>query len=338
MDCSRFLMQGASLRSVSRCQCGACTTRIAGRPAHNNLLGAVILRLKMRLPSARDLSKFKTRCPDTRTALEHIGGDGWGEIAASRLSLLGLLIKYPAIEMELEIFVELSAAIAPRFYSIASSPIVSPRVADLIVGTIRAPAWSGVGEHQGFASGHMRGVAKGESVFGYIRSPNPPFVPPADPATPMILIGPGTGFAPFRGFLQERASGTDSGAATSGPIHLFFGCKHPDHDWLCREEMESWAASGLITLHRAYSALADFPYAYVQHALSAAGETLWPLIEGGAHIYICGDGKRMAPAVRDAFLTMHIAQTGADRDAASDWLETMIDGGRYHQDVYGFGK
>ncbi|MFM9853029.1 MAG: bifunctional cytochrome P450/NADPH--P450 reductase [Sphingomonadaceae bacterium] len=274
-----------------------------------------------------------TRCPHTRAALEQMSGDGWAQVAASRLSLLGLLVKHPAIEMELETFVELSAAIAPRFYSIASSPIVSPGIADLIVGTLRAPAWSGVGEHQGFASGHMRGVMAGETVFGYVRSPNPPFVPPADPATPMILIGPGTGFAPFRGFLQERAS-----SPASGPIHLFFGCKHPEHDWLCRDEMEGWVASGLITLHRAYSSLADFPHAYVQHALSAAGATLWPLIEGGAHIYICGDGKRMAPAVRDAFLGLNMSQTGGNRDVASDWLEAMIDGGRYHQDVYGFGK
>ena len=65
---------------------------------------------------------------------------------------------------------------------------------------------------------------------------------------------------------------------------------------------------------------------------------MWPLIEGGAQIYICGDGKRMAPGVRDAFIAMHMAQTGGDRDAASTWLEDMIDGGRYHQDVYGFGK
>ncbi len=274
-----------------------------------------------------------TRCPDTRGKLDRLGGDGWGEVAETRLSLLGLLLKYPAIEMELEQFVELCAAIAPRFYSIASSPGAEPGIADLIVGTMRAPAWSGVGEHQGFASSHMRDLAAGEHVFGYVRRPNPAFAPPSDPATPMILIGPGTGFAPFRGFLQQRAA-----TPGSGPVHLFFGCKHPEHDLLCRDEMQGWQTSGLATIHLAHSALEGHPHPYVQHALAAAGDAIWTLIEAGAQIYVCGDGRNMAPAVRDALIDICEAKQGCDRDAASQWLEGLIDSGRYHQDVYGFGK
>jgi cytochrome P450/NADPH-cytochrome P450 reductase len=264
-------------------------------------------------------------------------GDGWAEVAESRLSLLGLLVKFPAIEIELESFVELSSAIQPRFYSIASSPLAIPDAADLIVGTMRAPAWSGVGEHQGFASSHMRDLAPGESVFGYVRAPNPAFAPPVDASVPMILIGPGTGFAPFRGFLEERAAQRARGIAT-GPIHLFFGCKHPDHDWLCRAEMEAWQGSGLVQLHLAHSGVADYPHAYVQHALAAAGDAIWPLLEKGAQVYVCGDGKNMAPAVREALIDIHELHTGAARDAASEWLEALIETDRYHQDVYGFGK
>ena len=278
-----------------------------------------------------------TRCPNTKAELERLNGEAWHEVAEARLSLLGLLVKYPAIEMDLESFVELSAAISPRFYSIASSPLASPDVADLIVGTMRAPAWSGVGEHQGFASSHMRDLAAGDAVFGYVRSPNPPFAPPEDVTVPVIMIGPGTGFAPFRGFLQERAA-QSVGGATTGPIHLFFGCKHPEHDWLCRDEMEGWQASGLATIHLAHSAVADHAHAYVQHALMGAADTIWPLIERGAQIFVCGDGRRMAPAVREAFIDMHEAKTGGNRDAASAWLEGLIDADRYHQDVYGFGK
>lgn len=277
-----------------------------------------------------------TQCPHTRAKLERMAGEDWPQVAASRLSLLGLLVSHPAIEMGLDQFVELSSAIAPRFYSIASSPLALPGAVDLIVGTLRAPAWSGVGEHQGFASSHMRDLAPGEAVFGYVRRPNPPFVPPADPSIPMILIGPGTGFAPFRGFLQQRAAECATGART-GPIHLFFGCKHPDHDWLCRAEMERWQSDGLLTLHRAHSALAGHPHRYVQHALAAAGGTVWPLIESGAQLYVCGDGKHMAPAVRETLIALHEARAGAGHDAASQWLEQLIDSGRYHQDVYGFG-
>ena len=279
-----------------------------------------------------------TRCPHTRADLERLNGEGWQTgVADTRLSLLGLLLKYPAIEMDLEQFVELSSAIAPRFYSIASSPLVSPDTADLIVGTMKAPAWSGVGEHQGFASTHMRDLAPGDAVFGYVRAPNPPFAPPVDASVPMILVGPGTGFAPFRGFLQER-SRQKAGGIPVGPIHLFFGSKHPDHDWLCRAEMEGWAADGIVILHLAHSAVEGHPHAYVQHALAAAGDALWPLLEAGAQVFVCGDGRHMAPAVREALIDIHEAKTGSTRDVASQWLEALIDTGRYHQDVYGFGK
>lgn len=286
---------------------------------------------------AIDAALAVTRCPHTRAELEKIGGDGWTAVSKNRLSLLGLLVKFPAIEMTLEQFVELSSAIAPRFYSIASSPLASPDAVDLIVGTLRAPAWSGVGEHQGFASTHMRDLMPGDAVFGYVRKPNPAFAPPADATVPMILIGPGTGFAPFRGFLEERAAQKAKGIAV-GPIHLFFGCKHPDHDWLCRAEMERWRDEGLVTLHLAYSAVADYPHVYVQHAMAAAGDTLWPLLQHDAQIFVCGDGRNMAPAVREALIDMCERQDGVDRDTASSWLERLIEDGRYHQDVYGFGK
>ena len=285
---------------------------------------------------ALEAGKRVTHCPHTQRALATMDDD-WTTTAQTRLSLLGLLVKFPAIEMGLESFVELSSAVAPRFYSIASSPLVNPHAADLIVGTTRAPAWSGIGEHQGFASTHMRDLKSGDAVFGYVRSPNPPFVPPSDPATPTILVGPGTGFAPFRGFIQQRAAERAGGHAT-GPIHLFFGCKHPDHDWLCGDEMRGWEADGLITLHRAFSAVPDFPHAYVQDAMAAAADTIWPLLESVAQVFVCGDGRNMAPAVRDTLIAICAAKRGIDHDAASQWLEQMIEDGRYHQDVYGFGK
>ena len=278
------------------------------------------------------MAKDATRCPHTSRELAAMDDD-WTTTAQTRLSLLGLLVKFPAIEMTLESFVELSSAVAPRFYSIASAPVLSARKVDLIVGTTRAPAWSGVGEHQGFASTHMRDLHHGDAVFGYVRRPNPPFVPPADARTPMILVGPGTGFAPFRGFLQQRAAGQ-----ATAPIHLFFGCKHPDHDWLCGDEMRGWEADGLITLHRAFSAVPDFPYAYVQDAMAAAADVLWPLLAADAQVFVCGDGRNMAPAVRDTLIAICAAGRGIDHDAASQWLEQMIEDGRYHQDVYGFGK
>jgi cytochrome P450/NADPH-cytochrome P450 reductase len=278
------------------------------------------------------------RCPHTRGQLGPLAGETYdAEIAAKRVSLLDLMERFPAIELTAAEFVELSAPIQPRFYSIASSPLAMPDRVELLVGTLSAPAWSGVGHHQGFASTYMRDVAPGDQVLGFLRSPNPPFAPAADAAVPMILIGPGTGFAPFRGFLQERAAQKAAGQAVA-PSLLFYGCRHPDHDWFYRDEMERWAADGVAELHLAFSSLPEHPYRFVQDALWAEQEKVWAAIQAGAQIYVCGDGRFMAPAVRDALIRIKAQQEGTTHTHASDWLEALIEDGRYHQDVFGFGK
>ncbi|NNM76894.1 cytochrome P450 [Sphingomonas sp. ID1715] len=285
---------------------------------------------------ALELIARHTRCPNSRAELTEMEGQ-WDDYAARRLTVLDLLDLVQGAELPLDGFVELSAAIAPRFYSIASSPLTSADRVDLIVGTTKAPAWSGLGEHQGFASSYMRDVQPGDEVFGYVRSPNPPFAPPAVPATPMILIGPGTGFAPLRGFLQERAAQKAAGTPT-GNMLLFFGCRHPDHDWLCRDEVERWAADGLVQPFLAFSTVRKHPWRYVQDALLAEQERVWTALKNGAHVFVCGDGRFMAPAVREALIAIHGTMEGTDHAHSSAWLEELMETGRYHQDVFGFGK
>ncbi|MES1973518.1 MAG: cytochrome P450 [Pseudomonadota bacterium] len=279
----------------------------------------------------------QTRCPDTKHELARLEEAFDAEVGSKRLSLLDLLDQHPAAELSLDSMVELSAAISPRFYSIASSPLVSPDVAELIVGTMAAPAWSGLGEHRGFASGYMQNVAPGDQVFGYVRRPNPPFAPPTDPGVPMILIGPGTGFAPLRGFIQERAAQKAAGREVAASL-LFFGCRHPDHDWLCRDEIESWARDGVIDPYLAFSAVESHPWKFVQDALWAEQERVWAALRAGAQIFLCGDGRFMAPAVRDTLIRIQMQQAGDEHAQGSAWLEDMIEGGRFHQDVFGFGK
>ena len=280
----------------------------------------------------RALEIVTSRCPDTQAKLAALAADYDEAVAGKRLTLIDLLEAYPAAELSLDQFVELSAPIAPRFYSIASSPLVSLDAADLIVGTTVAPAWSGLGEHRGFASSYMAGVEPGAEVFGYVRRPSPPFAPPEDSATPMILIGPGTGFAPLRGFMQEQEARGGSRAL------LFFGCRHPDHDWFCRAEMEAWRDKGLAELFLAFSAVPSHPWRFVQDALWAEQERVWAALEAGAQVFLCGDGRFMAPAVRDALIRIWMQQVGGEHAQGSAWLEQMIEEGRFHQDVFGFGK
>nr|MBA3898449.1 reductase [Sphingomonadaceae bacterium] len=148
-----------------------------------------------------------------------------------------------------------------------------------------------------------------------------------------VLIGPGTGFAPLRGFIQERAA-----LNATAPCHLFSGARHPDHDWLCRDEMESWAADGVIELHLAFSALDGHPHRFVQDALWGARDAVWDAVTDGGQIFLCGDGRVMAPAVRDTLIRIHADKAGGGHGEGSAWLEGLIEDGVYHQDVFGFGK
>jgi cytochrome P450/NADPH-cytochrome P450 reductase len=255
-------------------------------------------------------------------------------IADRRVTAFDVLAKYPDIGLGLEGLLDLCAAIRPRFYSISSSPLDGAQHASLTVGTLLAPAWSGIGQYRGFASSYLMGVAPGDTVLGYVRRPNPAFAPPADPRLPMLLIGPGTGIAPLRGFLRERAAQHRAGEPVGRSL-LFYGCRHPDHDWFYRDEMQAWQTDGVASLHLAFSSQEGHPHRFVQDALLDAADAVWDAIEDGAPIYVCGDGRFMAPAVRAALIGICQAKQGISHEAASAWLESLIQNGVYHQDVFG---
>jgi cytochrome P450/NADPH-cytochrome P450 reductase len=149
----------------------------------------------------------------------------------------------------------------------------------------------------------------------------------------MILIGPGTGIAPLRGFLAERAAQQAVGEQAA-PAKVFCGCRHPDHDWLYRDELTAWERAGIAELHPAFSAVPGHPYRLVQEAIAADGDQIWAAIEDGAHIYVCGDGKHMAPAVRAALARIYRQHTGGSAEDAEKWLGQLENEGRYQQDVF----
>jgi cytochrome P450/NADPH-cytochrome P450 reductase len=283
-----------------------------------------------------------TRCPVTTKELTKLAADDeeakqafTRDVTDKRISVYDLLMRYPAIELTLEGLLEMTSAIRPRFYSISSSPLALPDAINLTVGTVAAPAWSGSGFYQGVASSHLRSVKAGEEILGFVRRPNPPFAPPEDPETPLILIGPGTGFAPLRGFLQERAAQRAKGIETSTAL-LFYGCRHPEHDWFYRDEMREWEESGVAEVHCAFSSSDTSPHRFVQEAIWAAREQVWGAVEGNGMVFVCGDGRFMAPAVRETLIRIHMEKRGTSLEQSSEWLEGMIEGGRYHQDVFGF--
>ena len=253
-------------------------------------------------------------------------------IADKRVTLLDVVTRHD-IPLDLDHLLEACGAIRPRFYSISSSPLEGGGQVALTVGTINAPAWSGAGLYEGMASSYMRGLAPGHTVTGFVRRPNPPFAPPDDPAVPMILICAGTGIAPFRGFLAERAAQRRAGTDVA-PSLLFYGCRHPAHDLFYADELAAWERDGVVTLRTAFS-VAPAPDRFVQDALWSARREVWEMQRDGGIIYVCGDGRFMAPAVRDTLIRIEMAQNASTHEQASDWLEALIESGGYHQDVFG---
>ncbi|WP_434034200.1 bifunctional cytochrome P450/NADPH--P450 reductase [Cupriavidus sp. a3] len=277
-----------------------------------------------------------TPCPFTRQSLQQLASDdeaaGYAaQVVQRRLGLGDILDRFPAIGLDLAGLLACTVPMRPRFYSIASSPLVSPDVATITVGTVCAPALSGRGLFRGVASTWLQGLAPGAVVAGAIRTPHPPFAPEA-PDVPMILVGPGTGIAPFRGFLEERAAQQAAGEAVR-PVQLYYGCRHPAHDWLYRDDVARWQEQGVAEVHAAYSVVDGAP-CFVQDLLWQRQADVWAQLNAGAVFYVCGDGRHMAPAVRQTLIRIAAEQGGMTEAAASDWLAALVAAGRYRQDVF----
>lgn len=286
----------------------------------------------------KTMAKY-TQCPHTQAALQALSAPADGEndpyrdeVARKHRSVLDLLEDFPACELPLAVFIELIPMISPRYYSISSSPNAAPGICSVTVGVVRGPALSGHGQFEGTCSNYLAGTVPGDSLMAIFKEPSSDFHVPEDPATPMIMIGPGTGLAPFRGFLQERewrkSQGQDLGDAL-----LFFGCRHPDQDFYYRDELHGYADQGIVELHTAFSRHGE-TRTYVQDVLREKGDRVWDLIEGGAKVYVCGDGARMEPDVRGALIDLHSRKTGASRAQSEAWMDEMTSSERYVLDVW----
>jgi cytochrome P450 / NADPH-cytochrome P450 reductase len=203
--------------------------------------------------------------------------------------------------------------------------------ADLVLD---APAKAGSGRYRGVASSFLARLNEGDQVAVAVRSSQAGFHIPDDPAVPVIMVCAGTGIAPFRGFIQERAvrkaAGEDVGTAL-----LFFGIRDPDVDFLHRAELQRWQDDGVVRLRMDFSARPKGGIVHVQNAIWHHRAEIEDLFRAGAHIFVCGDGKRMAPAVRDTLIDIYQHALAIDRDAAERWAESIErEAIRYVADVF----
>lgn len=283
-----------------------------------------------------------TRCPATGPKLAALaapateGEDLYrSEVFLKRKSILDLLEEFPACELPFVVFLEMVQWLSPRYYSISSSAKATPGRVSITVGVVRGPALSGNGEFNGVCSTYLEGSAPGAEIQANVREPSANFRLPDDSSKPIIMIGPGTGIAPFRAFVQERQALKAAGEPL-GKAMLFFGCRDPEQDYLYREELEAAAKDGIIELHTAFSRSGP-ERVYVQDVIRKQGGDVWQMIEEGAIIYICGDGSAMEPDVKRTLLSLYAEEKDTSLEAAEAWIDDMIKAGRYVLDVWAGG-
>ncbi|MDO7905947.1 bifunctional cytochrome P450/NADPH--P450 reductase [Paenibacillus sp. JX-17] len=282
----------------------------------------------------RELAAY-TVCPPHKKELEALLEEEAyrAEVLNKRVSMLYFLEQYEACELPFERFLELLPPLKARYYSISSSPAMTPEALSITVSVVRGPAWSGQGEYRGIASNYLAERHTGDSIVMFIRKPQNGFALPADPETPIIMVGPGTGVAPFRGFIQRRSVLKKLGQPL-GEAHLYFGCRNPEHDYLYREEFEQAEHEGLVKLHTAFSRVTGQDKCYVQHRIKEDSAVLIGLLDHGAHLYICGDGARMAPDVEAALIQAYQDIHKTSNEEARQWLEQLQEQGIIAKDVW----
>lgn len=246
------------------------------------------------------------------------------EFLATRQTL-DVILQYPG-SLTAQQLVDSLRKQQPRLYSIASSQAEVGEEVHLTVGVVRYDAFGA--SHLGGASGYLaERLAEGESVRVFVEHNDNFRLPDHD--TPVIMVGPGTGIAPFRAFLQER----DNAGAT-GQNWLFFGNPHFTQDFLYQVELQDYLKRGVLAKLDVAFSRDQAQKVYVQDKLVAKGAEVWDWLQQGAHVYICGDGSKMARDVHEALVQIAVKHGGLSSDDAAEYFEQLRESKRYQKDVY----
>lgn len=282
---------------------------------------------EIRVPSKDLIADLAERAPDGELAAVVAHGDRADlESWLYGKDVLDLLRDAGPAAPGIEELLPLLRQLQPRQYSISSSPLAHPGSVHLTVASVRY----GLGErrYEGVASTFLADRIAEGGTAGVFVQPNAAFGVPADDA-PMIMIGPGTGIAPFRGFLHERAA-----RGASGRNWLFFGDQHRATDFVYEDELTALRESGVLTeLDLAFSR-DQAEKVYVQTRMRQRSRELYSWLEDGAYVYVCGDAGRMARDVEAALLGVIAEQRGRGEDDAADYLAGLRRTKRYVRDVY----
>ena len=237
------------------------------------------------------------------------------------------MVRQAPTELNAEQLTGLLRPLTPRLYSIASSQAETDTEVHITVGAVRYEIDGR--QRGGGASTWLADRIEEEGDIRVFIEHNDNFRLPANPETPVIMVGPGTGIAPFRSFMQQR---DNDGAG--GKNWLFFGNPHFTDDFLYQVEWQKYVKDGLLTNIDLAWSRDQAEKIYVQDKIRAKGAEVWRWIEEGAHLYVCGDANRMAKDVEQALLDVVVEHGGMDRETADEFLSELRIERRYQRDVY----
>jgi len=304
----------------------------------------------------KELSVY-TSDPNQKERLEMMGGtsaegkalyQSW--VVDSCRHITHILEDMDTCKPPIDHILELLPRLQPRFYSIASSAKVHPTSVHICGVVVEYETITGR-TNKGVATTWLRDKVppaikdslgsdgEGESSEEEVQYPRAPvyvrrsqFRLPNRPGTPVIMIGPGSGLAPFRGFIQERAWQKAQGKPV-GPTLLYFGCRNKSKDFIYQSELEAWESDGVLTLFTAFSR-DQAEKRYVTHCLRESGAKVWELLEQGAHLYVCGDAKMMAKDVRNIIVEICTGNGNMDENKAENYVKKLESQKRYSADVW----
>jgi sulfite reductase (NADPH) flavoprotein alpha-component len=241
--------------------------------------------------------------------------------------VLDVLDAYPGVVLTPDELVSALRSLLPRLYSIASSQRAHPDEVHVLVVSLQFSIRGR--DRQGVTSSWLNDRwAVGASSEMYLQNQQAHFSMPADGTAPMIMIGPGTGIAPFRAFLEERRA-----VGATGPNWLFFGEQHRASEFYYRDELEAYARDGFLRLDTAFSRDQAHKI-YVQHRMHEQSRDLWAWLEEGAEVFVCGDKTRMAADVDQELHRIVEIAGGKSADDARAYVQGLKEHKRYKRDVY----
>ncbi|MBP2479413.1 cytochrome P450/NADPH-cytochrome P450 reductase [Crossiella equi] len=250
-----------------------------------------------------------TACPPEQHAL--------AATAPGADSVLDLLARNASCALPFERYLALLPVLRPRQYSISSSARARPEEVELMVSL----------RPGGIASSYLHEVRAGDTVHCRVLPCADAVRVPED--VPAVVVGAGTGLAPFRGAILDRLH-----TGSTSTLLCYFGCDHPDVDYLHREELAAAERAGVVSVRPAFTHAPDNGVKFVQDRIRREAEEVWAVLESGGRVHVCGDGQRLAPAVREAFQAVYRDRTGADETESAAWLAGLVAAGRYVEDVY----